>query len=222
LGALAEWLGRDGWDELVRDHLGAQPFARPGVARAAVPQCSWPMLEEALGSDAADVLVVRGGRDLPEPRPRSLTELRALFEQGSGIALRKAEQASATVGALASSMARDVPGEQRVIVFATPAQTHGFGWHFDPEEVFVVQTSGVKTYYLRANTVCPKQLAPCAESFARYALETSPLLACDLEPGDLLYIPSGYWHMAYARRTSLSVSIGVLPDSGGSQGVDGG
>lgn len=210
MGALENWLGRDAWSELERSHLGVKPFAKPGVARAAASRCSWSMLNDGLRSTRGEVLIVRGGRQLSDPLPQSLADLHALFEHGKGIALRGADDVSDAVRDLASSVAQDLPGKQRVILFATAPETHGFGWHFDPEEVFIVQTEGEKTYYLRANTVTPRPFVPSAASFAHYPLETSPLLACDLHPGDLLYIPSGYWHMAIARRAALSVSIGIF------------
>ena len=35
------------------------------------------------------------------------------------------------------------------------------------------------------------------------------VMRCDLAPGDWLYVPSGFWHVARAEADSLSVSIGV-------------
>jgi ribosomal protein L16 Arg81 hydroxylase len=169
------------------------------------------MLEHALASSEADVLIVRRGKTLERPPPRSLAEVKTLFHDDAGIALRRAEQASEPVKELASALSQDVPGELRVIVFATPGDTHGFGWHFDTEEVFIFQTAGSKTYYLRANTVLPATAEPCEASFAAYASEKSPLMACKLHEGDFLYVPRCWWHVAIAHQASLSVSIGVLP-----------
>lgn len=208
---LKDWLGADHWMALKRAHVGKQPFALPGVTAHAARDCRWSMLDEALAGGQADVLVVRQGRSLSCPPPRSLSDVRALFREHAGIALRRAEHASVPAKQLARSVSEDVPGALRVIVFATPAGTYGFGWHFDSEEVFIVQTEGTKTYYLRANTVLPSSAEPCEASFAAYASETSPLLACELHAGDFLYVPRCWWHMAVAHRASLSVSIGVLP-----------
>jgi ribosomal protein L16 Arg81 hydroxylase len=44
----------------------------------------------------------------------------------------------------------------------------------------------------------------------RFQLERTPVIACTLLPGDWLYVPRGYWHVAHAREDSLSLSIGVL------------
>lgn len=72
---------------------------------------------------------------------------------GVGLVARRAVQQDADVAALASDLARDVPGETHVQLFVTPAGTHGFGRHYDFEDVFIVQTPGAKDCYFRANTV---------------------------------------------------------------------
>ena len=41
-----------------------------------------------------------------------------------------------------------------------------------------------------------------------------PLMKCMLNAGDWLYIPSGYWHMAAASETAISLAIGVVPRTG--------
>lgn len=211
MGALARWLGDAQWPRFAREQLGAHALARPRVARAEAVTCGWSMLDDALASPAGDVLVVAGGRHIERPAPRSLAQLEPLFAEGIGIALRAADRASVAVDALATALGEDVRGERRVIVFATPAGTHGFGWHFDPEEVFIVQTGGTKTYYFCANSVSPRPLCPSAERFAEFSREQSQLFACELHAGDLLYLPSGYWHMARAQSHALSVSIGIVP-----------
>jgi ribosomal protein L16 Arg81 hydroxylase len=113
------------------------------------------------------------------------------------------------VAALARSVAHDLPGQQRTIVFATAKGTSGFGWHFDREEVFILQTAGDKSYYFRANTVSPRPFHPEPQAFGDYGKEMSPLMSARLHAGDWLYLPSGYWHAAHAHEDSLSVSIGV-------------
>src|SRR5205085_1552293 len=113
---------------------------------------------------------------------------------------------------LASEFAADLPGEQRVIVFATPGGTHGFSWHYDAEDVFIVQTAGDKEYYLRQNTVTSPPERGFQSDFREFRDETSAVAACRLLPGDVLYVPKGFWHIAHAHADSLSLSIGVFPE----------
>jgi 50S ribosomal protein L16 3-hydroxylase len=113
---------------------------------------------------------------------------------------------------LSASFGRSLPGDQRIIVFATPANSHGFGWHYDVEDVFVLQTAGDKEYLMRSNTVSPPLVRGAPLHFEQYERESSPMLSCRMLAGDMLYIPRGYWHVGYAREHSLSISIGVFPE----------
>jgi lysine-specific demethylase 8 len=47
-----------------------------------------------------------------------------------------------------------------------------------------------------------------APDLARYPrFRDAPLMLAELEPGDLLYIPSLWWHQAHSRSTSVSVNL---------------
>jgi len=192
-------------------HWGQEPLAGASVAAGAADSCKWQELDSLLKARPDDVLVVAAGRNLSVPAPAALPQLHGLFAAGIGIAIRKAERHSTSLAGVCAEFAREVPGEQRVIVFATPARTHGFGWHYDIEDVFIVQTEGDKEYLFRKNTVADPASCLGQPDFSLYERETSPIMSCRLLPGDWLYIPRGFWHVAYAHRDSLSISIGVLP-----------
>ncbi|MGN6718406.1 MAG: JmjC domain-containing protein [Candidatus Binatia bacterium] len=95
-------------------------------------------------------------------------------------------------------------------MFVTPAGTYGFSWHYDREEVFVVQTEGIKDYFFRENTVELRKNA--APDCTRFRDEVSPMGSVRLVEGDWLYIPTAWWHVAKCIEDSLSISIGVSPD----------
>jgi 50S ribosomal protein L16 3-hydroxylase len=121
--------------------------------------------------------------------------------------IRRAERCDAGLAALAQGFAEDFAAPSHIQVFVTPADTHGFGWHFDAEHVFIAQTAGVKDYYFRRNTVSPEREA--RPDFTRFASERSPLATARLIAGDWLYLPARWWHMAKCAEASLSLSIGV-------------
>lgn len=210
---LADWLGDTAPQDFVARSLGREPVARPGRARGAIDRFGWETLDPLLAVPALDVLVVRGGREQPAPRPTSAASLRRLLDDGLGIVVRRAERHDAGLAALAADLARDVPGTVHVQLFVTAGGTHGFGWHYDAEEVFIVQTAGEKAYYLRRNTVDPPREpdpgAGARPDFARVREERTPIATCTLLPGDWLHVPRGWWHVAKARTDSLSISLGV-------------
>jgi 50S ribosomal protein L16 3-hydroxylase len=209
---LQSWLGDVSVAQFRADHLGRHPLARPNTAQSIVEACNWNVLDRALTRGPDDILVVARGKLLDLPPPRSMPQLRALFGLGIGIALREAERHSPEIAAIATGVANELPGDQRVIVFATPAGTHGFGWHYDAEDVFIVQTAGDKTYYFRRNTLEHRPARGVQPDFRTFDRETTPIMACTLQSGDCLYLPRGYWHVARAHTAALSLSIGVFPE----------
>lgn len=209
---LQRWLAPTPVELFVERHLHRQPWARPGGARDAVNLLDWDRLDRVLRAEPApDVLVVARGELLELPPPRSLRQLRSLMEFGIGLVLRRTERCDPDLEAFAASFARDLPGEVHVQLFVTPGGTHGFGWHHDSEDVFIAQTAGVKDYYFRANTVDASRPEGARPDFARIREEVSPLMTARLLPGDCLYIPAGWWHMARCIESSLSISLGVYP-----------
>src|SRR5690606_28089511 len=142
---LHEWLHPASVDEFTSDHFGRAPYARPGAAARVVPRLSWEVLERILQDGSRpDVLVACDGRLADVPAPRNGREARQILDLKLGIVVRKAERHDPELATLAREFARDVPGEVHVQLYVTPAGTRTFGWHFDSEEVFIVQTAGTK------------------------------------------------------------------------------
>ena len=209
---LKQWLTPVPVQTFVTEFLSKQPVAMPGTARDAVPLLDWNILDGILGRCAPeDVLVVARGEKLEIPPPRSLGELRALMARGIGLAIRRGERHDEGLAALAASLVRDLPGRAHVQLFVTPGGTHGFGWHYDHEDVFIAQTAGVKDYYFRDNTVDRSTPLGVQPDFTLFTRERSQLATARLIPGDWLYLPSRWWHMARCLEDSLSISTGMYP-----------
>jgi 50S ribosomal protein L16 3-hydroxylase len=202
---LRDWLGDVTLDEFRAAFLRKQPAARPSTALDARAVLDWSTVERVLRV-VPDALVVSRGSLLPMPVPRTLDALHQYFAAGVGLCIRHAERHD--VGLAGVAAAFDELGTAQVQLFVTPGGTHGFGWHYDDEDVFIAQTVGIKEYYFRANTVAAAERA-APGMFTRFAAERSALCTATLEPGDFLYLPSRWWHMALCRETALSISVGV-------------
>lgn len=171
----------------------------------------WPMLGEIFGQADADVMVVRQGQQRQGALPQSAEQAQRLCEEGYTILVRHAEKHDARLAELAAGFEADLAGGVNIHIYVTPAQQFGFGWHYDAEEVFILQTAGKKQYSLRKNTVNPWPLEETLPSDMQYEREIMPLMRCLLSAGDWLYIPSGYWHMAQAQETAISLAVGIMP-----------
>ena len=131
------------------------------------------------------------------------------MRRGIGLCIRRSERHDAALGTFTSSVSACLGRRVHLQVFATPAATHGFSWHYDAEDVFIVQTGGVKDYYFRENTVDRRVPDGSKPDFSRFRAEKSPLQTARLVPGDCLYIPARWWHMAHCVETALSMSLGI-------------
>lgn len=205
---LRDWIAPLTLADFRATHFQKGAWAQPGSAKGSLGTLDWPALGRVLAV-GADAIVCAKGSNLPYPVPRDLDELRAYMRMGIGLAMRYTERADAGLRAVADSFG-ELPGTPQVQVFVTPAGTHGFGWHYDLEDVFIAQTAGEKDYYFRPNTVEADTPFPPPD-FNGYHHETSPLMTATLVAGDFLYIPSRWWHMALCKQDALSISVGLMP-----------
>lgn len=208
------WFGDVGVSAFRSHYLGRLPLAAGGTAlRGVESHLGWPELDAALGRPKLDVVMVSRGQPVDCPRPRDLAELRECFRRGVGLTVRGADRVCPIPRLVGDRLGREL-GPARVNLFAMPMNTHGIGWHYSDEHVFIVQTAGVKNYYFRENTVTAHRPASGA-AFASSSDETSRLWSARLIAGDVLYLPARWWQMARSvEADSLSISVGVtLRDS---------
>lgn len=208
---IQHWLG-DRLDKsaFVAQYYGKLPFAR---TEGGLDDChlgSWETLGELLPHAGAGLMVVRRNQRYQGADPTTLDEAQELIEQGYTILVRHAERYHRGLSELANRFVDDFGAEVNIHLYATPGGEFGFGWHYDCEEVFILQTVGCKEYSLRKNTVNPWPLEETLPADMRYERELMPLMRCRLAAGDWLYIPNGYWHRGDAQETALSLAIGVM------------
>jgi lysine-specific demethylase/histidyl-hydroxylase NO66 len=98
--------------------------------------------------------------------------------------------------------------------YVTPARSRGFDPHHDVHDVFVVQVAGRKAW--RAWTPVLESPLPTqawiAASDRESFSEQPPAFEATLTPGDVLYLPRGWVHVAESLgETSAHLTIGVHP-----------
>jgi len=199
--------------EFAADYYQKLPFARPGTALELGSLGNWDALQRLLAAPGADVMICRQGAQRPGDWPTDEQGIRALVAEGWTLLIRHAERHDPAIAELAAGFAADFGAPVNIHFYATPGGNWGFGWHYDAEEVFIVQTAGRKEYRLRKNTVNPWPLEETMPLDLRYERELMPLMRCPLAAGDWLYIPSGYWHRGESEPgdIALSLAIGVMP-----------
>jgi ribosomal protein L16 Arg81 hydroxylase len=186
------------------------PIAVPGGAEHVTILGTLDVLDAIAARPDAKVERSRRGEWWPdESRPAS-DDLRSSLADGWTIFVRHAERCYAPLCELAAEFRAAFPAPIDIHFFCTPAATEGFGWHYDVEDVFILQTQGSKRYRLRKNTVNPWPLVETTPDNLNFEAERSLEMECKLQAGDWLYIPPGYWHAAQAEELSISLSVGVM------------
>jgi ribosomal protein L16 Arg81 hydroxylase len=197
-------------ERFLREHYQRSPYSGRAAAERLLQLGTWSTVDELIERTECDLLLARQGVPYAGARPRTAREARELFAQGYTFALRQPDQHHAGLSQLARAFSAELHGRINLHIYCTPAGHHGFGWHCDPEEVFILQTTGRKDYLLRENTLHPHPLPEALPSGALAAQETTPVETRSLGVGDFIYIPAGHWHMAQAPEEAISISIGLM------------
>jgi 50S ribosomal protein L16 3-hydroxylase len=200
-----------GLADFMAGYFSRFPTAGRGGARELASLLNWEALRRVFSSGHEDILIAQGGRLLHQGKI-SFKESNRAYEQGATIVLRHVEKSDDAFRGLAEEFLSAFSGHVDIQLYATPASQQGFHWHYDAEDVFVLQSEGSKDFSLRKNSVDPLPLVDRLPKDMHFEKESTPaIFRCRLEAGDWLYIPAGYWHQALACEASLHISVGVLP-----------
>jgi ribosomal protein L16 Arg81 hydroxylase len=201
--------------EFSETYLFKMPYAAPFNARQFENLISWQMMDEIMNSGHCNCWLPQNGF-LPEDSALSQGTLssaqgRSEFQKGRTLLVRHAEEAHPSLKRIADDFHKIFKDPIDIQIYCTPSEQEGFNWHYDAEEVFVIQSFGEKEFRLRQNTIHPKPSPLNMEKDLHFEREIpSPEIRCHLKAGDWLYIPSGWWHKARAITESRHLSVGVM------------
>lgn len=211
---LSELLGDVPLTAFLEKHFTRLPFSRPGGARQFRDLLSWTTVENIVREDKSVLRVVKDGKMVSDYVKLSMDEIRARHKDGQTLLVRFAEKSDKKLNDLAQDFARSFRTDVDIQLYCTPEGHNAFGWHYDVEEVFILQCQGSKHYTIRPNTIHPNPLVKSIPKDQGYENEKSTTaIQVTLEEGDWLYIPSGWWHRAETKRESMHISIGLMPRS---------
>lgn len=200
--------------QFLEKHYTRLPHSKAGAAAGFTTFAGWTAVESILAKGGVDGFLAKEGVMWEGGRLPPFSEVKTLFGDGHTLVIRNAEKHDPELARIADGFHRDFGAEVNVHVYCTPPQRSGFGWHYDPEDVFILQTHGAKEYQLRKNTVNPWPLLAQMPKDLRYELESMPAWSCVLRPGDLLYIPTGWWHSARGvEGDSITLAVGLMTPS---------
>jgi hypothetical protein len=212
---LAQHLGRDAYRRRLDEGVAGELFdwARLNAALAE-HRLSPPRLRlEMAGGDASRGVFhprrTRRGRVLQDLDPAALTQR---LRQGATLILDAAHELSPPLQRLCAGLGAQFLASCQANLYACWGATQGFDVHWDDHDVFVVQVKGRKRWALYGAT---REAPSHRDQHGLHRKPDVPNEEIVLEPGDMLYMPRGYWHAAVGMgEPTLHLTIGLTRKTG--------
>ncbi|MFF0295475.1 cupin domain-containing protein [Kitasatospora sp. NPDC004614] len=226
----ASWAARLGGDTFLAQTLNRSYAVFPGEAADVAGLLSWDDLNNILATQRLEPPRLRLSMDgemlplhryaLPVTTRRSVTwhriqpaELHARLAEGASLVLDSIEKIHPPIGTAAEALERFLGTLVQVNAYASWTEREGFGTHWDDHDVVVVQMYGAKRWKLYG----PTRTAPTFRDVeSPEPPEGDPVADLVLHPGDVLYLPRGWWHAVTADQgtASLHLTFGLVTHTG--------
>jgi hypothetical protein len=207
--------------EFLANYAGTGFLHVPGEAQKFASLLPWSALNDILRTHrfgAKGIRMVSGGRTIPQEAFLKdgivrASEMTALLREAATLVLERVDCMYEPLTGLAESLERVFEVPIQINMYAGWRVAHGFDVHWDDHDVFVVQVAGRKHWKIYGvtekfpirNSVELRSQPPTSE----------PVFDALLNPGDLLYLPRGWWHIAIpCDEPTLHLSVGVRYPTG--------
>ncbi|MBA2404904.1 MAG: hypothetical protein H0V66_09055 [Bdellovibrionales bacterium] len=201
-------------DTFLTKHFSRLPLATAGGAKKYTDLLNWQVVKEVMDQKKSSLRIVNDGRMVKDYAEFNFEQAKEYYQKGNTLLLKNAELSHPALKDLSDDFARSFHTPVDIQLYCTPENHNAFGWHYDVEEVFIIQAKGSKLYSIRQNTIHPNPLVSSIPKDLGYENEKSELeIKVLLQEGDWLYIPSGWWHIAKTQAESMHISIGLMPRS---------
>jgi len=212
---LQNGLGRQAWRARLADGQASGLFGWPQLnAALAEHRLTPPRLRlERAGGDATAGLFrsrrTRRGAALLDLDPVVLMER---LREGATLIVDSVNELNRPLSALCARLSAEFVAACQANMYACWGTTQGFDVHWDDHDVFVVQIEGRKAWTLYGVTEAwPTRRGRGAQA----SPPETPIERTVLEPGDVLYLPRGYWHAAVGLGgPAMHLTIGLTRKSG--------
>lgn len=222
-------------ERFLADHWGRKPVhipAPPGSNRQSV--IGWQRLNQLLAVRGhwtpehiklvlnsapvssefyMDEVPGRGGvRRLADP-----AKVETFLAMGASLVADAVQEVAPEIRALTDALGQRLGGMAEANLYCSFQGVQAFASHCDLHEVFAIHCAGEKRWRIYANRA-ENPLEPLEGEGAQAQIDAAKgpvAMDVTLRPGDLLYIPRGYFHDALASSAeSLHLTISVAPHSG--------
>lgn len=199
-------------DDLLNNYLGKKALYIPGWADKFPDIFGWEQVNDQINFSRPSRESIRL---IYEKQPLDNSQLANLAEwmvKGATLVIQHVQQIDPVVSRFSTRLGKDLNSGINVNCYASYPSKQGFDNHYDGHDVFVIQTAGTKSWKVFEPTrkfpldmdVIPKGNPP----------DVDPYLECEMNVGDVLYIPRGHWHYAIAIEPSIHLTVSNNQRSG--------
>ncbi|MDH6117000.1 hypothetical protein ABH930_000419 [Kitasatospora sp. GAS204A] len=226
----ASWAVRLGGDLFLTQAFHRSYAVFPADGTNMAPLLSWDDLNTVLATHRMEPPRLRLSQDgetvpldrysAPITNRRGVTwnrvhpaELHARLAEGASLVVDAIDAIHPPIGAAAEALERFVGTPVQTNAYASWTEHEGFGRHWDDHDVVVVQQHGAKRWRLWE----PTRTAPTFRDVeSPEEPDGEPVADIVLNPGDVLYLPRGWWHTVTADQgtESLHLTFGLVTHTG--------
>ncbi|MBT2452174.1 cupin-like domain-containing protein [Streptomyces sp. ISL-43] len=225
----ASWAGRLGGDTFLAQTYNRSYALFAGAADTA-GLFSWDDLNRIIATQRLEPPRLRLSVDgemvpvhryaVPTTTRRAVTwsrilpaELHAQLKDGASLVLDSIEKIHPPIGVAAEGLEHFLGTPVQVNAYASWTEREGFGLHWDDHDVVVVQVHGSKRWRLYGAT---REAPTFRDVESPEKPEGDPVADIVLDPGDVLYLPRGWWHAVTADQgtESLHLTFGLVSHTG--------
>ena len=222
-------------DAFLAEHFGKRPLHVEAAGNAPRIAFGWERLNALLAIRShwtdANINLIMNSRAVDRAhymddiatlagpvRRADAAKVEAFLAMGASMVGNAVEEIDPTVGAVVDMLADRFAARAGANLYCSFQGVQAFASHYDNHEVFAVQCEGEKVWRIyrnRADAPLDPVLGDEAAQQRIDAAKGAVLTEVRMRPGDLLYIPRGYFHDALASSAeSLHLTFAVAPHSG--------
>ena len=144
-------------------------------------------------------------------------KVQVFLEMGASLVGDHIEDIDPKVRSVVAMLSEEFAATAGANLYCSFQGVRAFNSHCDPHDVFAVQLEGEKTWQIYENRA-ESPVAPLEGENAQALIDSvkgNVLMIVRMQPGDLLYMPRGFFHDALAQSTaSLHLTFAVAPLDG--------
>jgi ribosomal protein L16 Arg81 hydroxylase len=198
----------------IQDHYNQKAVLLRDPSRSFSSLFGWEQLNRVLNSAPSVHPTVRLTKDEKKIPIQDSIDIINQVRSGSTLIFEHLDRYDPRVGTLADAVSHEVCEDTRVNLYASCPGHRGFLCHYDTQDVFMLQIEGIKRWRVFSPTVEAPIFFQKMHGMEAPGVDDQ-YLDVQIAPGDVLYIPRGHWHDAFAEsEPTMHLTLSIFVRTG--------